>query len=197
MSVGSAGTVRPDFSRAMLSWLGAYVIFLIGMAHALESSGMFDAGLIWGFLFLANFAASCVAAAFIAWKGAVWAWVLGDVVAGGAPEDETWTNLPAGIALALEATFLGVSVLALTSTGSRVVQAEQEAIEKEQAPPFLVEDIARLREGMEPDVHDLKIHLTPRTMVEKRRQALQTRIRRAMRGALLSAGEAGRRSSSR
>src|SRR5215217_5297939 len=66
-----------DFATRLLAWAGAYAILFVGGEHFLVASYL-------GLAFVANFLGSLVVAASLFLGGRTWAWLLGDLVAGGA-----------------------------------------------------------------------------------------------------------------
>jgi hypothetical protein len=119
-----------DFAPRILNWAGAYTILFVGLAHLLVVGEHFLAATYLGVLFLANCAGAVVAAAGLYLGRYTWAWLLGDLVAGGAfvgflvsraigiPEAPQfvgqWFNIAGLLTLALEGLFLSLSFLAVT-----------------------------------------------------------------------------------
>jgi hypothetical protein len=97
---------------------------------------------------VANFLGSLVVAASLFLGGRTWAWLLGDLVAGGAlvgfmvsrtiglpdaPEFVgQWFNIAGLLALGFDGLFIALSLLALTPQGRAVVEMQQKRIEQEQ-----------------------------------------------------------------
>ena len=181
------------FSGKALAYLGAFLISFIGLIHLLQTNEMFDIANYLGFLFLANFAAASVATFGLAWTNWKGAWLLGDLVAGGAfagfvvsrllglpgyPVTEaSWFSLPGFAALTVEGAFLTVSLLALTPQGRKLVNLEERTIEVEQAAGPLERDIAHIRAGMSADLTDLRLHLDPQVLEERAVRSVRRRLR--------------------
>lgn len=202
MALGKGGA-GAGFSGKIVAWLGAYLISFVGLLHLLLSGEHFEYATYLGLLFLANFAASAVAALGILWTRSRWPWILGVAVAGGAlvgffvsrifglpayPEVQgQWFNFAAWMALAFELPFLGVAALVLTRRGRTLVGAEQERIDREELPPDrqetpehldLIEGQMReIRTRITPDLQDLRRHVEPRTLGEQATRTVQTRLR--------------------
>ncbi len=202
------GNVAEGFAGKILTWLGTYLIFFVGIIHLLLSGEQFGYAAYLGLLFLANFVAAAGAALGILWTGKRWAWLLGVVVAGGSlvvflasrllglpgvPELEgQWFNLPAWTAVALELAFLSVVPLALTQRGGDLVETEQARIDREKVPPdtqetpahfkLIEEEMRGIRNRMALDVRDLRAHLRPRNLEERARRSARTRLRGLLRG---------------
>lgn len=210
---------REDFAWRLLSWFGAFVISWIGLTHLLQTGEMLGIATYLGFLFLANFVASSVAAIGIYWGNYGWAWLLGIAVAGGAfvgfvvsrvvglpgyPEAAGgWFNLPGLIALMLEASFLLLSLLVVTSRGRALVGTEQGRIVRERLPPaeqetpehfeLIEKDMAGIRTRMAPDLSDLRKHVEPRAIKEQAKRSLRERLRNIPRTVKATANKRTRR----
>ncbi len=182
------------FSGNALAYVGAFLISFIGLIHLLQVNEMFDIANYLGFLFLANFVAASVATFGLAWTNWKGAWLLGDLVAGGAfvgfvisrllglpgyPVTEaSWFTLPGFAALTVEGAFLTVSLLALTPQGRKLANLEEKTIEVEQAAGPLEKDIAHIRTGMSADLTDLRLHLDPQVIEERVVRGARKRLRK-------------------
>ena len=137
-----------DFATRLLAWAGAYAILFVGGAHILICGEHFLVASYLGLAFVANFLGSLVVAASLFLGGRTWAWLLGDLVAGGAlvgfmvsrtiglpdaPEFVgQWSNIAGLLTLGFEGLFIALSLLALTPQGRAVVEMQQKRIEQEQ-----------------------------------------------------------------
>ncbi len=200
--------VSEGFAGRILAWLGTYLISFVGILHLLLSGEQFGYAAYLGLLFLANFAASAVAALGILWTGKRWAWLLGVLIASGSlvvflaarmfglpgvPELEgQWFNLPGWIAVALELAFLSVAPLALTRRGRGLVGTEQARIDREEVPPdtqetpahfkLIESEMYEIRHRMASDVTDLRAHLEPRKLADRTKRNVWMRLRAVLRG---------------
>jgi hypothetical protein len=136
-----------DFATRLLAWAGAYAILFVGGAHILICGEHFLVATYLGLAFVANFLGSLVVAASLFLGGRTWAWLLGDLVAGGAlvgfmvsrtiglpdaPEFVgQWFNIAGLLTLGFDGLFIALSLLALTPQGRAVVEMQQERIEQE------------------------------------------------------------------
>lgn len=193
------------FVARTVSWAGAYLISFVGVLHLLLSGEHIGYEPYLGVLFLVNAAAATVSAVGLARTGALWAWLLGVVVAGGAfiallwsrivglpgyPDGVgQWFNFAALTAVAFELPFLAVAGLALSRWGKTLVSLEQRRIDVEDLPPDkqetpehfrLIEGQMReIRDRMAPDVQDLRLHLDPKARKDKAQRQIRTRAERA------------------
>ena len=207
MQAGKQGTAK-GFAGRTLAWYGAYFISFVGLLHLLLSGEHFGYAVYLGLLFLANFAASAVAALGILWTGGRWAWLLGAVVAAGAfvaflgsrvfglpgfPEAEgQWFNFGGWMSLGFDLAFLAAVPLALTRRGRALVETEQDRINREKLPParqatpehfgLLEDEMYEIRGRMAPDVLDLRAHLAPRKMGNRAKREAWTRLRSILHG---------------
>lgn len=191
------------FVARTVSWAGAYLISFVGVLHLLLSGEHIGYEPYLGVLFLINAAAATAAAVGLARTGALWAWLLGIVVAGGAfvallwsrivglpgyPDGVgQWFNFAALTAVAFELPFLGVAGLALTRRGRALVGWEQGRVDREELPPDrqetpehfdLIEGQMReIRTKMSPDVRDLRAHLDPKAVGKKTGRGVRERLR--------------------
>jgi hypothetical protein len=204
VSAGLAkGNAAEGFAQRIVRWAGAYLISFVGLLHLLEAGEHFDYAAYLGALFLANFAASAVAALGIVWMGARWAWLLGVAVAGGAfvallwsrtfglpgfPDGVgQWFNFLAWMAVAFELPFLALAPLALTPRGRALVAAEQRRVDREELPPtrqetpehfaLLEGEMREIRARMATDVRDLRAHLDPKALVKRANRGARKRLR--------------------
>lgn len=69
--------------RGKAAWVGALLVFAIGLIHLIEAPEYFEAATYLGLLFVVNFVGATVAAYGI-YKGLGWGWTLGALVTGGA-----------------------------------------------------------------------------------------------------------------
>jgi hypothetical protein len=138
-----------DFATRLLAWAGAYTILFVGAAHILICGEHFLVATYLGLAFVANFLGSVVVAASLFLGGRTWAWLLGDLVAGGAlvgfvvsrtiglpgaPEFVgQWFNIAGLLTSGFDALFIALSLLSLTPQGRAFVEMQQERIEQEQA----------------------------------------------------------------
>ncbi len=122
-----------DFATRLLAWAGAYTILFVGAAHILICGEHFLVATYLGLAFVANFLGSLVVAASLFLGERTWAWLLGDLVAGGAlvgfvvsrtiglpgaPEFVgQWLNIAGLLTLGFDALFIALSLLALTPQG--------------------------------------------------------------------------------
>ena len=192
-----------DFAAGMLSWAGAYTILFIGASHVLMVGEHFLVAPYLGVLFLANFAGSIVVAAGLFLGRHTWAWLLGDLIAGGALIGflasrsiglpgvtefvGLWLSIAGVLSLALEGLFLALSLLAITPQGRALVNAEQRRIERERTPPAvqempanfeeIEEEMAGIRERMAPHLYDLRKHTEPQLVKEQVERNLRERLR--------------------
>jgi hypothetical protein len=192
-----------DFAPRILNWAGAYTILFVGLAHLLVVGEHFLAATYLGVLFLANCAGAVVAAAGLYLGRYTWAWLLGDLVAGGAfvgflvsraigiPEAPQfvgqWFNIAGLLTLALEGLFLSLSFLAVTPWGTALMRREQRRIERERAAPARQEtperlediekEMSEIRSRTASDLSDLRKHAEPRVVKERIEQALRKRLR--------------------
>jgi hypothetical protein len=136
-----------DFATRLLAWAGAYAILFVGGAHILICGEHFLVATYLGLAFVANFLGSLVVAASLFLGGRTWAWLLGDLVAGGAlvgfmvsrtiglpdaPEFVgQWFNIAGLLTLGFDGLFIALSLLALTPQGRAVVEMQQKRIEQE------------------------------------------------------------------
>src|SRR5215218_1085437 len=136
-----------DFATRLLAWAGAYAILFVGGAHILICGEHFLVATYLGLAFVANFLGSLVVAASLFLGGRTWAWLLGDLVAGGAlvgfmvsrtiglpdaPEFVgQWFNIAGLLTLGFDGLFIALSLLALTPQGRAVVETQQKRIEQE------------------------------------------------------------------
>ena len=67
-------------STFLARWVGIALIIVIGLIHLITTSHHFEAASYLGWLFLANFAGSLVAAVGI-YRGASWGWLLAVLIA--------------------------------------------------------------------------------------------------------------------
>ena len=202
------GGEAEGFAERIVRWAGAYLISFVGLLHLLLAGEHFDYAAYLGALFLANFAASAVAALGIVWTGARWAWLLGVAVAGGAfvallwsrtfglpgfPDGVgQWFNFLAWMAVAFELPFLALAPLALTPPGRTLVAAEQRRIDREGLPPtrretpehlgLLEGEMRELRTRMAADVRDLRAHLDPKAIADRSTRGARTRLRKLLPG---------------
>lgn len=179
-----------------------------GLTHLLLSEEHFGHAPYLGFMFLANFAASSVAAFGLARGGKTWAWLLGCAVCGGAlagllvsrtlgfpgyPEAVgQWFNLPAFISLGLDLAFLSLSLLGLTQRGGRAVSDEQDRIERERVPPatretpehfrLIERDMSEVRSRMTRDLSDLRARVEPKGFAARAKWRVRGRLRAIVRG---------------
>jgi hypothetical protein len=198
------------FVEGLVRWAGAYLVSFVGLLHLLEAGEHFGYAAYLGILFLANFAASAIAALGIAWTGGRWAWLLGVAVAGGAfvallwsrtvglpgfPDGVgQWFNFLAWMAVAFELPFLAIAPLVLTSPGRALVAAEQRRVDREELPPtrqetpehfgLLEEEMREIRDRMVADAKDLRAHLDARTAKERAKRSAQARLRSFWHGAV-------------
>ncbi len=68
-------------SAFLSRWSGIVLIVIVGLIHLITVPHHFEAATYMGWLFLANFAGSLVAALGI-YREAVWGWLLGALIAG-------------------------------------------------------------------------------------------------------------------
>jgi hypothetical protein len=136
-----------DFATRLLAWAGAYTILFVGAAHILICGEHFLVATYLGLAFVVNFLGSLVVAASLFLGGRTWAWLLGDVVAGGAlvgfvvsrtvglpgaPEFVgQWFNIAGLLTSGFDVLFITLSLLALTPQGRSLVEMQQERVEQE------------------------------------------------------------------
>ena len=67
-------------SAFLAKWIGVALIIIVGLIHLITTPHHFEAATYLGWLFLANFAGSLLAAVGI-YRGASWGWLLGVLIA--------------------------------------------------------------------------------------------------------------------
>jgi hypothetical protein len=72
-----------SFVSGASRWSGIVLILATGLIHLIETSHHFEAAAYVGWLFVANFVGSLLAAVGI-YRGALWGWLLGVLIAAGA-----------------------------------------------------------------------------------------------------------------
>ena len=110
-----------------LCTVGVALISLVGLIHLLVTPEYYGFAAYLGLLMIANFVGSMVSAVGI-YRGQIWGWMLGVVIAGGAflgyiesrtlglpglPAWEPFTELPGLISLVVEALFVGLATYVL------------------------------------------------------------------------------------
>jgi len=120
---------------------GVVLISLVGLIHLLVTPEYYGFAAYLGLLMIANFAGSMVSAVGI-YRGRVWGWWLGVVLAGGAflayiesrtlglpglPSWEPFTEPPGLLSLAVEAIFVGLAVRVLARDRRRDTTSPSEA----------------------------------------------------------------------
>jgi hypothetical protein len=205
-----------DFATRLLAWAGAYAILFVGGAHILICGEHFLVATYLGLAFVANFLGSLVVAASLFLGGRTWAWLLGDLVAGGAlvgfmvsrtiglpdaPEFVgQWFNIAGLLTLGFDGLFIALSLLALMQ--QERIEQEQEAEQKQpleqpllgaplRAPGPIEREMSELRSRMSPDLSDLRKHMEPRLMKEQVERSLRERLGASL-NALKPAGRAPR-----
>lgn len=211
---GMSHATARAFPWTMLSWLGAYLVFSVGVIHLLQSDELVKSdATLYALLFVLNFLVCCVSAVFIVRRDTQsrWPWLLGAAVCGGAfllffvsrvfglpglpGSEERWFSLPGAIALGLEAAFLSASALVLTNQGRTLVELEEETLQQEFEPSRIEAEISRLRDRMSSDVQALIEKTKPgelSTSVERTaRQRVVRLITQREKKGLRKAGGAG------
>lgn len=185
-------------TEKLVTWAGAYTILLVGFSHLLISGEHFLSATYLGLLFLANCAGSIVVAIGLVWGAHRWAWLLGDLVAGGAfvgyvvsraiglPDYQEvvgyWFNIGGLFTLGLESLFVALSLLALTPQGRALTQrVEQKRVEleqatTEQAPERIEREMSNIRGRMDRDLSDLRRHVEPQAVKERVKRGLWQRL---------------------
>ena len=121
---------------------GAVLILLVGLIHLLVTPEYYGFAIYLGLLMLANFAGSMLSAVGI-YRGRVWGWWLGVVLAGGAflayiesrtlglpglPSWEPFTEPPGLLSLVVEAIFVGLAVRVLAWERRRATASSGEVV---------------------------------------------------------------------
>ena len=202
---GERRSTDGDFAAKLLDWAGAYTILFVGLAHLLIVGEHFLVATYLGVLFLTNcIGAVVVAAGLYLSRYTFWAWLLGDLIAGGAfvgfiasrtigLPDATefvgqWLNIAGLLTLGLDGFFLLLSLLALTPQGRTLIttidqkrlgqaDAAEEKAPKQKAPGQIEREMSGIRSQVASDLLDLRKRVGPQAVKERVERSIRERLR--------------------
>jgi len=114
-----------------LEWIGVVLITIIGVIHLILMRGEYDEAHYMGMLFAANFVGAIIAAVGI-YRGSLWGWILGFLVAAGSlvgyilsrtvgmpgMEIEAWLDPYGVLSLVMEVIFIALVVQKVPRKGA-------------------------------------------------------------------------------
>jgi hypothetical protein len=114
-----------------LEWIGVVLITIIGVIHLILMRGEYDEAHYMGMLFAANFVGAIIAAVGI-YRGSLWGWILGFLVAAGSlvgyilsrtvgmpgMEIEAWLDPFGVLSLVMEVIFIALVVQKVPRKGA-------------------------------------------------------------------------------